>query len=281
MPQSFPMLWIDMQISRQEGDATRAFEEHFTLCRHNPISSIDKDIESVAPRVICFDFDFPMKPGLKELQRIKREHPRIPILMLTVQHSESLAVWAFRSRVWDYFVKPIASRELDYCLAGLLEMLEMQSLQPNGRQQANVTSLIPDENRVAGPRGGSPLSLAPAVSYVESGFRDKVSSSEAAERCGLTSFQFSRLFRETYGFTFQDYVNRFRIREACRLLKNPAAEVSEVSYLVGFNDVSYFGKVFKRYTHCSPSQFAAANENALDADRLSEDLALEARLRGQ
>jgi AraC-like DNA-binding protein len=163
----------------------------------------------------------------------------------------------------------------------LLEMLEMQALQPDGRQQANVTSLIPDENRSAGPRGNSPLALAPAVSYVESGFREKVSSGEAAERCGLTSFQFSRVFKETYGFTFQDYVNRYRIREACRLLRNPAAEVSEVSFLVGFNDVSYFGKTFKRYMHCSPSQFAAANEDALDAGRLSEDLELETRLRGQ
>lgn len=274
------MLWIDMQISRQEMDAIRVFEEHFELVRYDPISSIDKEIEEVAPRVICFDFDFPTKPGLKELQRIKKTHPRIPLLMLTVQHSESLAVWAFRSRVWDYFVKPIAASELDYCLAGLLEMLEMQALQPDGRRQANVISLIPDENRSSGPRGSSPMALAPAVTYVESGFRDKVSSSEAAEKCGLTSFQFSRLFRETYGFTFQDYVNRYRIREACRLLRNPAAEVSEVSHLVGFNDVSYFGKIFKRYMHCSPSQFSTTNESALDASRLSEDLELEARRRG-
>ena len=40
------------------------------------------------------------------------DHPALPILMLTDTHSEELAVWAMRTRVWNYLVKPVPLREL-------------------------------------------------------------------------------------------------------------------------------------------------------------------------
>lgn len=214
------------------------------------------------------NFDFPTKQGLKTLQEIKQTHTTLPVVMLTVQHSEALAVWAFRSRVWDYLVKPIATRELDRCLCCLSEMLSMRALQTAPRRAAIPASLIPEENRIAGPRGRMPQTLAPAISYVEQNYRRKLSSAKAASLCHLTPFQFSRVFKETYGLTFREYVLRFRVREACRLLKHPHAQVAEVAYLVGFNDPSYFGKIFRRYTQFSPSRFSDANESTLDPEQL-------------
>lgn len=272
MVQNYPMLWVDMKVSRQDTESVDAFRKHFQVHQFPAISSLDSAIEGTGARVICFDFDFPTKPGLKALQETKHTHARIPILMLTVQHSEALAVWAFRSRVWDYLVKPIARRELEHCLVSLREMLEMQVVQQQSRVPAVVRSVIPEENRMTGQRGHAPLALAPAIQYVEESFRNKISSGSAAEQCNLSSFQFSRLFKETYGLTFQDYVLRFRIREACRLLKNPTAEIADVAFLVGFNDPSYFGKIFRRYMDCSPSEFLESNQEAVDTDLLLADL---------
>jgi YesN/AraC family two-component response regulator len=274
LTQRYPLLWVDMQVSTRETEMATAFEELFDVRHYAGVTSLDSEIVRVRPAVVCFDFDFPTKPGLQMLQRTKTGHARIPLLMLTVQHSEALAVWAFRSRVWDYLVKPVAKRELERCFVGLREMLELQTVQRQGRVPAMVKSLIPDENRLSGPRGSSPLVLAPAIEYVERSYREKISSGEAAKLCSLTTFQLSRLFKETYGLTFQEFVLRFRIREACRLLRNPAAEIAEVAHLAGFNDPSYFGKIFRRYMHCSPSQFYTANQGMMDSDLLS-DLALE------
>ena len=112
------------------------------------------------------------------------------------------------------------------------------------------------------------LTLAAAVSYVEQNYSSKITSAKAAALCGLSAFQFSRSFKDTYDVTFQEYVMRFRIREACRLLRNPAAQVADVAALVGFSDPSYFCKIFKRYTDTSPSQFSASS----DASDLAEKL---------
>jgi AraC-like DNA-binding protein len=261
-------LWIDMTVSVRETESIKAFDTLFSIRYCSASSSIESEISRVRPAAIFLNFDFPTKQGLKTLQEIKRTYTMLPLVMLTVQHSEALAVWAFRSRVWDYLVKPIAAQELDRCLCCLSEMLSMRSLQAAPRKAAIPASLIPEENRISGPRGQMPLTLAPAISYVEDNYRGKLSSAKAASLCNLTSFQFSRLFKETYGLTFREYVLRFRVREACRLLKHPHAQVADVAHLVGFNDPSYFGKIFRRYTQFSPSRFSDANDSTLDPERL-------------
>jgi AraC-like DNA-binding protein len=63
-------------------------------------------------------------------------------------------------------------------------------------------------------------------------------------------------------------VLRYRILEACRLLRNPNANVTKVAYSVGFNDASYFSRVFRRFIGVSPSSYSAEFEpdNASELD---------------
>jgi AraC-like DNA-binding protein len=55
-------------------------------------------------------------------------------------------------------------------------------------------------------------------------------------------------------------------------LKNPNAQVTDVAYLSGFNDPSYFARIFKRFTRTSPSRFAEGSEARLDPEHLLEGL---------
>ena len=233
-----------------------------------PLTSIHAEVQRIRPAVAVFDFDFPTKQSLNVLKETKRATPSLPLIMLTVQHSEALAVWAFRSRVWDYLVKPLSRVDVERCVLSLGEMLSLRDARHSPRTPAILASAIPEEHRTNPARAGENLTLAPAISYVEQNFRNKVTSSRAAAICGLSAFQFSRSFKETYGITFQEYVLRFRIREACRLLRNASAQVADVAQLTGFNDTSYFCKVFKRYTSTSPARFSASATDSIDTERL-------------
>ncbi len=266
----YSLLWIDLTVSVRDRAAATALEEHFAVHRLSALTSIDREILKLEPDAICFDYDYPTKQSLQSLQETKSRHRSVPILMLTVQHSESLAVWAFRSRVWDYLVKPLSKSEVDRCVSAFAEMMSYRDA--SRRQAAMPISSIPLEHRVAARSSHEPLALERALEYVERNYRDKVSSAHAAAICRLTTFQFSRLFKETYGLTFQEYVVRFRLREAGRLLKNPNAQIADVAFLVGFNDPSYFTKVFRRYTGVSPSRFIEAPDTELDPERLLEML---------
>src|SRR5882672_402209 len=71
------------------------------------------------PDAIVFDFCDASKENLRLLLTVKRRYPAIPILMVTEEHSETLAIWAFRARVWNYFVKPVSIREFNRNLTQL------------------------------------------------------------------------------------------------------------------------------------------------------------------
>jgi len=269
------LLWVDLVMSVKDPSTSDGFSRLYDVHRTSEIVSLEAEIERQQPVLVCFDFDFPTRKGLETLTRTKQIFPSIPVIMLTVQHSEALAIWAFRSRVWDYLVKPVSAHELDRCLCSLTDIVSLREGQREKRRISHRESGVPEESRANKVRGNAELVLEPAIRHVEKNFRRKISSVAAAKLCNLTPFQFSRSFKETYGLGFQEYVLRFRIREACRLLKNPQAQVTEVGYLVGFNDPSYFSKVFRRYTSFTPSAFCAASGDMLDASQLLKLLSAE------
>ena len=96
------------------------------------------------------------------MQAIKQAHPRLPILMLTLEHSESLAVWAFRARVWNYLVKPVSPAELAENLNALAN-LGIRASPPRTAQllRASVPSDLPVQ-----PISANVARLQPALHYV-------------------------------------------------------------------------------------------------------------------
>lgn len=83
--------------------------------------------------MICMHFDCPDLAGLSLLQEIKLKSPSIPITMFTVQHSEELAIWAMRSRVWEYVVLPLSAAEINRYLNALEQLCTVRSAARNSK----------------------------------------------------------------------------------------------------------------------------------------------------
>jgi AraC family L-rhamnose operon transcriptional activator RhaR len=66
---------------------------------------------------------------------------------------------------------------------------------------------------------------------------------------------FSKLFKEVAGINFSEYVQKVRIDEACRLLRETDLKVLEVALRVGFNDLKFFYDVFKKITGKTPGDY--------------------------
>jgi len=106
------------------------------------------------------------------------------------------------------------------------------------------------------------------LTMVERNYHQRLRVTDAADKCGLPPFRFGREFKETFGMDFRDFVLRYRIREACRLLRNPKASITEVGYSVGFSEPSYFTKMFKKFVGRCPSDVVgtADLDYAIDVD---------------
>lgn len=73
---------------------------------------------------------------------------------------------------------------------------------------------------------------------------------------GMNRSKINDILRDELGLTFIGYLNKLRLMEAARLLaENPQANISEVAYKVGYNNASYFNKLFKEEYGCPPKTF--------------------------
>lgn len=246
------LLWFNMLITTRHGEPDRLYREHFDVRYSAGPYRIDEELEIDAINAFCFDFDYPDRPGLSSLCKTKEQYPQVPILMLTSQHSEQLAVWAYRNRVMDYLVKPVAEEDLIRCKELLVAIQSTEGRDDNRRsidRKSNFPVEVPVGQRVKVVR------LAPALHFVQKYFRRKIRNAEVARLCGMSSFHFSHAFTETYSLTFQEFVLRYRIYVACKELLHPNIAVANVAYSVGFNDPSYFARVFRRYMDQAPSAF--------------------------
>lgn len=57
------------------------------------------------------------------------------------------------------------------------------------------------------------------------------------------------------GVSFSNYLNKIRIEQSKLLLKNTDSSIVEIAMEVGFEDQSYFSKVFKNLTKMTPKQY--------------------------
>ena len=97
-----------------------------------------------------------------------------------------------------------------------------------------------------------------AVKYVEGNYAQPLSMQSVCDEIGISQTYLSRLFRKYSDTTFNAVLTRCRMEAAMKLLREkPDLLLRDVAACVGYDDSSYFTKVFHQYTGKTPSQFTA------------------------
>lgn len=94
-----------------------------------------------------------------------------------------------------------------------------------------------------------------ASAYINKYYFTNITLEELADVCGLSHFHFSRVFKKHYGVSFIQYLINIRIENAKRMLLESNETVEVIAERVGFREVGYFSRTFKRVIGMSPSQF--------------------------
>lgn len=94
-----------------------------------------------------------------------------------------------------------------------------------------------------------------ALAYIHQHYTRVLSREEIAAAVGVHGRYLSRIFQQEQGISPWDYLNRYRIKQARILLRTTDASITVVAALVGFDDPSYFGRVFRKQVNCSPREF--------------------------
>ena len=97
--------------------------------------------------------------------------------------------------------------------------------------------------------------LKPALEFIETHYGQNITLDEVASHVHLNPAYFSTLFKQSTGSSFKEYLNMVRIEESKRLLTNTDYSIIDIALAAGFDDQSYFSKVFKKYTGLTPRQY--------------------------
>ncbi len=123
-----------------------------------------------------------------------------------------------------------------------------------GYLQLFLASLIRrrDENpSTLGSRGY----LAQALRYIQHSYASAIGVSDIADFVGISRSQLYRAFEAEFGQSPHEYLQKYRISEACTLLRGGELTVAEVAGSVGFNDPLYFSRVFRQMKKCTPTVY--------------------------
>lgn len=105
--------------------------------------------------------------------------------------------------------------------------------------------------------------ISKGITYLEQDEKQDLSINEIAKMCNVSEVYFRKLFKEYSGMTPTEFKTSTKIFRAKNYLKQDNISVSEISFRLGFEDVSYFIKVFKEQTSYTPNEYRKRFENKL------------------
>ncbi len=103
------------------------------------------------------------------------------------------------------------------------------------------------------------LQLKQVLELIENSYSSVITLEQLSRAAGMSPKYFCRFFQEMTHKSPIDYLNYYRVERACYQLLNTDASITDIAYNVGFNDLSYFIKAFKKYKGITPAKYRKLN----------------------
>ena len=103
--------------------------------------------------------------------------------------------------------------------------------------------------------------IKPAINYIHANYyKENISIEHLASLCGVSSVHLRGIFKKRFAMSPIKYINDLKMTRAKELLNSQFYTVSEVCFLSGYNDESYFSREFKKTFGITPSEYAKASQ---------------------
>lgn len=212
-------------------------------------TGLDISFENI-PDLVITDLMMPGMDGVDFCKNLKTDErtSHIPVIMLTARVSVENRIEGLETGADDYITKPFNMKELLVRVHNLI----YQRRKLRERFSREVT-LQPKDIAIT---SADEKFLNRVIEIIEKNMGDgEFDVASLRDRIGLSHMQ---LFRKIKALTDQapgDFVRTIRLKRAAQLMEKKFGNIAEITYEVGFNNLSYFAKCFKEMFGLSPSEF--------------------------
>jgi AraC-like DNA-binding protein len=102
-----------------------------------------------------------------------------------------------------------------------------------------------------------PVEIWKARNFIDKHFEEKLSLPRVAKAVNISGNHLSEKFKQVTGVNFVEYIARTRLEKARTLLHDVDLRISEIAFAVGFQSLSQFNRVFKKFSGKSPTEYRA------------------------
>ena len=216
-------------------------------------------IKKYRPDIVIVDINMPVMDGLEMLERSIREYGYDAIIVSGYGEFE-YARRGISLGVTEYLLKPIDYPKLYEAIRKIQAKRNADTTIKNAIRQIDVEKkklgILDYEERKTGNRYVDLM-----IETIHDKYPTRLTLNDISEQCQMSCTYLNVKFKNETGYTFNDYLNRYRIQKAVDLLRENQYKVYEIAEMVGFSDYKYFIKVFKKYIGCSPARFINENQN--------------------
>ena len=215
----------------------------------NGQEGLEKAIE-ILPDLIISDVMMPIMDGVTLCQQIKKDArtDHIPVILLTAKADIESRLLGLQTGADDYLAKPFNNAELLLRSQNLIT--QRQKLRQRYQQHLQSAS---NRNGISKVEAAF---ITKAIKIVEANLESPgFTAEDFARNMHLSRQHLHRKLKAVTGMSATDFIRNIRLEKAAVLLNNGSTSIAQVAYQVGFNNLSYFSKCFKKKYAQSPSEF--------------------------
>lgn len=192
------------------------------------------------PDIVITDIKMPLVNGMEVAKYVYENKLDTKVLILSAYADFEYAREAIQYEVCGYVVKTSAIESLPEMIHKAIRKLEEKNF---SQKESEEKDEIQSEDI-----------FKKLQKYIEKHYMDKLTLSGISKEIHANGSYLSRLYKEKTGQNLFDEINKRKLTKAKEYLAE-GKRISEIAILVGFEDVSYFSRVFKKYEGCSPRDY--------------------------
>ncbi|HEX2945604.1 MAG TPA: response regulator [Clostridia bacterium] len=222
---------------------------------------------TIKPDLVFTDIRMPGMDGLQMIARLRDMKSTCKVIILTGFRDFEYAQEAIRQGAFRFLLKPVRTDELKLAISEAVKEIKsarskneiFSNLEKRVKEYYGIEQTKPEntaEKEKSGDSSGNPKYLVgKALAYIKENYASDLNLKTVADEIYVSTWYLSKLLKKETGDNFINILNRIRVENAKKLLQEPKYKIYEIANVVGFTDVPYFTKTFKKVTGQTPMEY--------------------------